>query len=106
MSPLDQMYDEAIALKVAGNLEGAVAKLREVVGQDPNHVLSHSALAVSLQKLGQCDDAIKHATRVTELEPRDSFSFTQLSVICQRCGKIPEAEAAMERARQVRMGMS
>jgi Flp pilus assembly protein TadD len=94
----NELYDEASKLKNAGDLQGAVAKLEEILKIDPNHVLTHSALGVHLQKLGRLDDAIRHATRVTELEPNDPFSFTQLSVICQRCGKIPEAEAAMAQA--------
>lgn len=106
MTPLDQMYDEAMTLRMAGNPDGAVAKLLEVIGQNPDFVLAHSALAVTLQRLGRNDEAIRHAVRVTELEPRDAFSFTQLSVICQRCGKIPEAEAAMDQAKRIQMGMS
>ena len=98
MSPADQMYDEAIKLKDAGKLEEAVAKMKEILTLEPNHVLTHSGLAVHCQRLGRNDEAIQHALRVTELEPNDAFSFTQLSVVLQRCGKIPEAEAAMAQA--------
>jgi len=103
MAEINQLYDEAHQLKEQGDLEGAVAKLREGLELDETHALTHSALAVNLQRLGQFEDAIKHATRVTELEPNDPFSYTQLSVICQRCGKIQEAEDAMEKSRQVQM---
>ena len=78
-----------------------MAKLREILKIDPNHSLTHSALAVHLQKLGHLDDAIAHATKVTELEPDDHFSFTQLSVICMRCGRIQEAEDAMAKAHEI-----
>lgn len=94
----DEMYTEASQLKSAGKLEEAVTKLQEILKVAPDHVLTHSALGVHLQKLGRPDEAIVHARRVTELEPNDPFSFTQLSVIFQRCGKIPEAEDAMARA--------
>lgn len=96
-----ELYDEASKLKSAGDLAGAVAKLEEILKTDPDHVLTHSALAVHLQKLGRPEEAIKHAIRVTELEPNDHFSFTQLSVIYQRCGRIPEAEAAMAQAHMI-----
>ncbi len=102
MTLSDQMYNEAMKLKNDGDLAGCVAKLEEILASDPDNVLTHSALGVHLQKIGRNDEAIKHALRVTELEPSDAFSFTQLSVIYQRCGKIPEAEAAMERARTMR----
>jgi Flp pilus assembly protein TadD len=101
MPTLDEMYDQAVALKEQGDLEGAVARLNEIVASDPNYVLAHSALAVHLQKLGRYDDAIHHAVRVTELEPHDAFSFTQLSVIYQRCGRIQQAEDAMAMARMI-----
>lgn len=100
----NKLYDAATELKDAGDIEGAVAALKSILEIDPNHVLTHSALAVHLQRLGQLDAAIQHAMKVTELEPRDAFSFTQLSVILQRCGKIQEAEDAMAHARQLQMG--
>lgn len=101
MADLDKTYDEAVVLKDSGDLEGAVAKLNEILAEDDNHQLAHSALAVYLNRLGKNDDAMKHANRVAEIAPDDAFSFTQLSVIYQRCGKIQEAEDAMERARQI-----
>jgi Flp pilus assembly protein TadD len=104
MTPADEAYDVAIKLKDAGQLDEAAAKLQEILASEPNHVLTHSALAVVLQRLGKFDEAVEHARRVTELEPNDPFSYTQLSVICQRCGKIPEAEDAMARSRMMQAG--
>jgi Flp pilus assembly protein TadD len=95
------MYDAAMKLKSEGNLEGCVEALKSILTVDPNHVQTHMALGVHLQKLGQPEEAIHHAKKVTELEPADAFSFTQLSVIYQRCGKIFEAEEAMARAREI-----
>jgi Flp pilus assembly protein TadD len=100
----DEMYDQANDLKEQGDLEGAVAKLKDIVAVDEGHVLAHSALAVHLQRLGRLEEAVAHARRVVELEPSDAFSFTQLSVIYQRCGMIREAEDAMAKAREVQAG--
>ena len=94
----DDLYDAANQLKEDGNLEQAVEALRKIVADHPEHVQSHLALGVHLQKLGQNEDAIKHASRVAELDPQDAFSYVQLSVIMQRCGKIMEAEDAMAKA--------
>ena len=104
MATLDEMYDEATALKESGDLEGAVTKLEEILQADEGHLLAHSALAVHLQRLGRNDDSIAHALKVVELDPKDSFNYTQLSVIYQRCGKIQEAEDAMARAHQLQAG--
>ncbi|MCA9086615.1 MAG: hypothetical protein KDA81_21305 [Planctomycetaceae bacterium] len=94
----DKMYDQANQLKEAGDLEGAVSKLKEILEISPDHLHTNMALGVYLQKLGKLEEAIHHAVRVTELQPEDAFSFTQLSVIYQRCGRIPEAEDAMAKA--------
>ncbi|MEZ6130886.1 MAG: hypothetical protein R3C59_19625 [Planctomycetaceae bacterium] len=94
----DQLYDEAVKLKDAGDLEGAVSALMKILEIDNDHLHTNMALGVYLQRLGRPDDAIRYATRVTEIQPDDPFSYTQLSVIFQRCGKIPEAEDAMARA--------
>lgn len=104
MSDADKSYDAAIKLKDAGKLDEAAAALAAILETEPNHVLTHSALAVVMQRLGKLEEAVAHARKVTELEPNDPFSFTQLSVICQRCGKIPEAEDAMARSRMMQGG--
>lgn len=91
----DEQYDEAIHLKDQGDFDGAATKLLAIVAEAPTHCLSHSALAVVMQKLGRADEAIAHAKKVVELEPNDPFSYAQLSVICQRCGRIAEAEEAL-----------
>lgn len=104
MTNANQAYDAAIKLKDAGKLDEAAAHLKEILTIEPGHVLTHSALAVVMQKLGKLEEAVAHAIKVTELEPNDPFSFTQLSVICQRCGKIPEAEDAMARSRMMQGG--
>lgn len=99
-----ELYDEAIRLKDAGDLQGAVDKLYEVLKLEPNHADSHSALAVYLQKLGQFEPAIAHAKKVCEINPNDTFSYSQLSVIYVRCGRIMEAEDAKARAHAVQAG--
>jgi Flp pilus assembly protein TadD len=103
MSAINQMYNEAIKLKEAGQLADGAAKLKEILVMEPNHVFSHSALAVILQKLGKEHyvEAVAHAKKVVELDPKDPFSYTQLSVICQRCGMIAEAEDALARSRMI-----
>lgn len=101
MATNEQLYDEADKLKDAGKLDEAAAKLNELLGQDANYALAHSALAVIYTRLRQHDEAVKHALRTCELEPDDPFSFTALSVTYMRAGKIPEAEDAMARARMM-----
>ncbi len=104
MATNEQLYDEADKLKEAGDLEGAAAKLDELLKQDDQYALAHSALAVVYTRLKRHGEAIDHALRVCQLEPNDPFSFTALSVTYQRAGKIPEAEDAIARARMIQGG--
>lgn len=97
----EELYSEADRLKDSGDLDAAAKKLEELLGQDEQYALAHSALAVIYGRLRRHDEAIQHAIRVCELEPRDAFSFTALSVTFQRAGRIPEAEEAMARARMM-----
>lgn len=97
----DELYREHEALKDAGKNEEAVAKLEQIVAQDPQYALAHSALAVLYGRLKRHDEAVKHGLEVCRLEPDDPFSFTAMSVVFQRAGKIPEAEEAMARARTI-----
>ncbi len=100
----EELYQEHERLKDAGQLAEAAAVLEQLVGQDPNYTLAHSALAVLYGKLNRHADAIRHGLKVCELEPHDPFSFTAMSVTFQRAGKIPEAEDAMARARMLQAG--
>lgn len=104
MGKNETLYDEADKLKDAGKLEEAVAKLNEILADDPAYALAHSALAVVHTRLAQHDLAIAHALKTCDLEPDDPFSFTALSVTYMKARKIPEAEDAMARARAMQGG--
>lgn len=98
-----EMYDEAIQLEQAGQLESAVAKLHQLLQQEPQYALAHAALSVFYGKLGQYDKAVEHGRQVCQLEPEDPFSYVALSLICQKAGRLAEAEQAMFQARQAQV---
>jgi Flp pilus assembly protein TadD len=95
MATVDQLYDEAIQLQQAGNIEEAVSKLESIVVDHPNYALAHAALGAFYGKLGRQDEAVEHSKRVCELDPDDPFSFMAMSLICQRAGLLAEAEQAL-----------
>lgn len=98
MPTVEDRYDEAIALKEAGNLEEAVAKLEQLVAEEPQYALAHAALSAFYSKLERHDEAVQRAQEVCELEPDDPFSYMSMSLICQKGGRIPEAEQALTQA--------
>jgi tetratricopeptide (TPR) repeat protein len=108
MSDLTRLYDEADKLKEAGDYDDAVQRLSELLEQNDQYALAHSALAVLYGKLGDHERAVQHAQKVCELEPEDPFSFTALSVTYQRAFAgtqnrqyIQLAEDAMARSRMM-----
>ncbi len=84
MSDTIEIYRQAEELKEQGDLEGAVARLQEVLEIDPNHVLAHLTLAHLYSRLGQHEPAVQHGEKACELEPDDAINFTALSVTYQR----------------------
>jgi tetratricopeptide (TPR) repeat protein len=104
----EELYQQADQLKDAGKLEESVAKLNEILTQDDDYALAHTALAVVLGKLGRHDEAVRHAERACQIEPNDAFNFTALSVTYQRAFAgtgnrhyIAMAEEAMARSRMM-----
>jgi tetratricopeptide (TPR) repeat protein len=100
-----QLYNEGDKLKETGDLEGAIAKFDEALAEDPNHALSHLALAVVLGRVGRHEEAVEHGQKACELEPNEAFNFTAMSVTYQRAFAgtqnhqyIQLAEEAMARA--------
>jgi len=93
-----ERYDEAIALKESGNLEGAIEKLEAISADEPDFALAHAALSVFYQQAGRNDEAVDEARKVCDLEPDDPFSFMSMSLICQKAGNIQEAEQALAKA--------
>jgi tetratricopeptide (TPR) repeat protein len=104
----DLLYQDAEKLKDSGDLEGAIAKLEDLLTQDSNHLLAHLTLAVLCGKVNKHDAAVQHAERACQLDPTDAFNFTALSVTYQRAyagtgnmGFIRKAEDARDRAHAI-----
>lgn len=98
-----EIYDEAIQLQQAGQIEAAIEKLHQLLQQDPQYALAHAALSVFYGKVGRHEEAVAHAQKVCQLEPEDPFSYVALSLVCQKAGRLPEAEQAMFQARQAQL---
>jgi predicted Zn-dependent protease len=95
MSSPETLYDEAIQLQQAGQIEEAVKRLEELAQAHPEFSLAHAALSAFYSKQGRHDEAVAQAQLVCELDADDPFSFMAKSLVCQRAGMIHEAEEAM-----------
>ncbi|MEZ6137743.1 MAG: tetratricopeptide repeat protein [Pirellulaceae bacterium] len=108
MSTIAEKTNAAEKLKDEGKTDEAVALLREILDEDPDHVLTHLTLGRIFTLSGQFDEAVKHGRRACELEPKDPFNFTALSITYQRVFAgtqdpqfIQLAEDAMDESRRL-----
>jgi predicted Zn-dependent protease len=95
MSSPDTLYDEAIELQQAGNVDEAVKRLESLAQSQPEFALAHAALSAFYSKQGRHSEAVEQALLVCDLDPDDPFSYMAKSIVCQRAGMIREAEEAM-----------
>jgi len=84
MSDLTSLYNEADKLKDGGKYEEAIAKLLQLLSEDPDYVLAHLALAGLYGRVARHAEAVEHGQRACELEPEEAFNFTAMSVTYQR----------------------
>ncbi len=94
----EAMYDEAIELQQAGQVEEAVQKLHELVKEHPEYALAHAGLSAFYSKLERHEEAVQHAEKVCELEPDDPFNYMAKSLVSQKAGDTTVAEQAMAQA--------
>ena len=102
LEPIDIMYDEAIAKYRAGDLDGAIEMLRQLLAQKPDYMLAHNALGVLYARQDKIDQAIEHAKRVCEIAPEDNFGYAILSTLCLKNDRREEAEEALMQANKIR----
>jgi Tfp pilus assembly protein PilF len=84
MPSADELYRDADKLKDAGKYQEAIDKLKQILAEDAQHVLSHLTLAVLYGKVGKHAEAVQHGERAIQVEPNEAFNFTALSVTYQR----------------------
>jgi tetratricopeptide (TPR) repeat protein len=108
MPTVNELYKAHEELKRAGDIEGAAARLEELLKQDDKHVLAHLALSVLYSKLDKHEEAVTHAETAADLEPQDIFNWTALSTTYQKAFEatrdrqyIARAENAKARAQQM-----
>lgn len=84
MSDVTAKYNQAEKLKDEGKPQEAIALLKEILEEQPEHVLSHLTLGRIYTLEGNYDLAVSHGQKACELEPNEPFNYTALSVTYQR----------------------
>lgn len=93
-----EALQEAEALRLAGQLEGALDICTELVAKNPDYWAARHTLGLIHQDMQQEDEALDHLLRATVLNPNNVSSLTALAGVCLATGAREAAEAAIARA--------
>lgn len=94
------LYQSAVADRLAGRPEAAVAKLEQVLAARPDEVDARLNLGLALLALDRLDPAEAAFRRVIERAPHYADAWAGLARIAQRRGDLDAARAFAEQARQ------
>jgi Flp pilus assembly protein TadD len=94
-----KLAQHGMDLLADGDASGAAFAFREAIAADPTHIEAHHGLIRALCDGEQFEAAVAAAHALTALTPNDPLAQTSLSIALQQAGRIPEAEAAVGRAR-------
>lgn len=70
-SDVDALLDEAVSVFQAGNFEGAIDLLNQVLEQDPSNAEAYAIRGIAYNQLGSISRAIDDFTRAIDLIPYD-----------------------------------
>ncbi|MGC4047512.1 MAG: tetratricopeptide repeat protein [Armatimonas sp.] len=90
--------ERAQALMREGELEGAVAVLKEVTTQNPGDAMAWQMMGAALGALGQTDDSIGAFQQAAELQPTSARVQFNLAVALVKSDRNSEARSHLEKA--------
>ena len=94
----EQWYDVCVEKQKSGQIDEAIAMLRELVETYPDYALVYAALGAYFTKKEQYDDAMEFCKKYCEKAPNDPFGYSILSSLSIRIGRRQEAEEALMRS--------
>lgn len=94
---LTAMRGLGLALRTAGDFDGAVAAYRNMVERYPKHPLARLELATVLMEQGSLDEAIAEFRRALEIDPEFKQAHFNLGAALARAGRFEEAAQSFEK---------
>lgn len=82
---------------VAGRVDEAIAKVRQVLATDPEVMEAHTMLGNMHVKAGRLPDAIKAYQQALAVDPEHEGAAWSLALAYRQAGKLDEARAGFER---------
>ena len=92
MPTAQEQYDDAMFDFSQGEFDSAVAKLDELLAQDPGHFDARLALGMSWYRKGDYARAIEEGHKAEQLKPKEQLVHTNLSLFYMKAGDKQKAE--------------
>jgi len=87
-----KQYDEAMFDFSHGEFDGAIAKLKNILAQEPEHFEAQLALGVAFYREGDFAAAIVEGHKAEKLRPQEQLVHTNLSLFYMKAGDKVTAE--------------
>jgi tetratricopeptide (TPR) repeat protein len=92
------LFNQAVDLAIAGNIEGAIELYRKVLLIQPNDADTWGELGAHLDDIGDTEGAIKALRKAVTLEPKHTFAWINLGIVLQETGDVEGAIEAFREA--------
>src|SRR5215831_11303310 len=92
MSTLQDLYDDAMFAFSTADYDGAIAKLKAVLTEEPLHFEAQLALGMAYYRKGDAATAIIEGHKAERLKPHEQLVHTNLSLFYMKAGDKATAE--------------
>jgi tetratricopeptide (TPR) repeat protein len=96
-SPAARLYAKSQALRDTGHIEESIAKFKEAIAADPQHMVARAALGELLLKIRRDDEAINVFRAAVLKNPEYPLAWYELAFALRVKGRMPEAVDAYQR---------
>ncbi|HYX30409.1 MAG TPA: tetratricopeptide repeat protein [Pyrinomonadaceae bacterium] len=101
LTSTDSLYLDAITATVRRDFGHAIDAYSNITSRLPNDSLVYVDLARAYEKDNQFAKAIETYTKATDKDPQNPTAFLRLGILDARQHKIPEANAALDKAESI-----
>jgi Flp pilus assembly protein TadD len=92
MPTLQEQYDDAMFAFSTGDYDGSIAKLKEILDQEPDHFDAQLALGMAYYRKADYAAAIAEGHKAEKLRPNEQLVHTNLSLFYMKSGDKKTAE--------------
>lgn len=92
MASLQEQYDDAMFDFSTGDYDSTIAKLKGILGQEPDHFDAQLALGMAYYRKGDYATAITEGHKAEKLRPTEQLVHTNLSLFYMKSGDKKTAE--------------